>query len=340
MPVAAIDGARAARRARAADRRGGRARRARGSSGELRALPTRLSAASSPSSGTGRSSSRPRRSRARCAQRTRRCSSTPASTTTTRSRRSSSTSSACRGPSTSSASAAAPTPRRPRACWPRSRRCSPPRRPTSCSSTATRTRRSPAAWPAAQARVPVAHVEAGMRSYDRAMPEELNRVLTDHLVRPAARARSRRAADNLAREGVAGRVEVVGDVMVDVAQLFAPRARGATRGARAPPASTPGEYVLATAHRAGNVDDPARLRALVDAAARRCPRPVVLPLHPRTRARLDAAGLLAGSRRAPHVACAAARLPRRSPRCCCARARCSPTPAACRRRPTSPACRA
>src|SRR5204863_2774245 len=77
---------------------------------------------------------------------------------------------------------------------------------------------------AAQARIPVAHVEAGMRSFDRAMPEELNRVLTDHasdlLLCP-----SQTAAANLAREGVVGAVEVVGDVMVDVASLLAPRAR-------------------------------------------------------------------------------------------------------------------
>ncbi|MDX6721509.1 MAG: UDP-GlcNAc3NAcA epimerase, partial [Solirubrobacteraceae bacterium] len=77
---------------------------------------------------------------------------------------------------------------------------------------------------AAQLRIPVAHVEAGMRSFDRAMPEELNRVLTDHLAELLL-APSDSAAANLAREGVAGEVEVVGDVMVDVAALLAPRAR-------------------------------------------------------------------------------------------------------------------
>jgi UDP-N-acetylglucosamine 2-epimerase (non-hydrolysing)/UDP-GlcNAc3NAcA epimerase len=142
---------------------------------------------------------------------------------------------------------------------------------------------------AAQARIPVAHVEAGMRSFDRAMPEELNRVLTDHvsdlLLVPSAV-----AAANLAREGVAGAVEVVGDVMVDVARLLAPRAR-ADDGPLDAAGVTPGGYVLATAHRAGTVDDPRRLEALV-ALLLAVDAPVVLPLHPRTRARLQDAGLL------------------------------------------------
>ena len=139
-----------------------------------------------------------------------------------------------------------------------------------------------------------------MRSFDRAMPEELNRVLTDHLSDAAARARRRRAVANLEREGVAGRVELVGDVMVDVALLFQPRAREPTTRRCARRASTPGEYVLATAHRAGNVDDPARLRALVDLLLA-LPLPVVLPLHPRTRARLEAAGWLGELEAAAHV---------------------------------------
>jgi UDP-N-acetylglucosamine 2-epimerase (non-hydrolysing)/UDP-GlcNAc3NAcA epimerase len=136
---------------------------------------------------------------------------------------------------------------------------------------------------AAQARIPVAHVEAGMRSFDRAMPEELNRVLTDHasdlLLCP-----SQTAVDNLRREGVAGEVALVGDVMVDIAHLFQPRARE-----EAPAFEPP--YVVATAHRAGNVDDPQRLAKLVDLLLA-VEEDVVLPLHPRTRARLESAGLL------------------------------------------------
>jgi UDP-N-acetylglucosamine 2-epimerase (non-hydrolysing)/UDP-GlcNAc3NAcA epimerase len=129
----------------------------------------------------------------------------------------------------------------------------------------------------AQARVPVAHVEAGMRSYDRAMPEELNRVLTDHasdlLLCP-----SEAPAQNLRDEGVRGRIEVVGDVMVDVAQLV-----------RVEPAD--GEYVAVTAHRAGTVDHPDRLRRLVELLLA-VPLEVRFPVHPRTRARLEEHGLL------------------------------------------------
>lgn len=142
---------------------------------------------------------------------------------------------------------------------------------------------------AAQANIPVAHVEAGMRSFDRRMPEELNRVLTDHLS-SLLLAPSDTAVENLRREHVAGTVQQVGDVMVDVAMLIQPRARQDT-GAPARLGAPEGDFVLATAHRAGNVDDPERLRALVT-LLRAVDGPVVLPLHPRTRARLAAAGLL------------------------------------------------
>jgi UDP-N-acetylglucosamine 2-epimerase len=151
---------------------------------------------------------------------------------------------------------------------------------------------------AAQARVPVAHVEAGMRSFDRAMPEELNRVLTDHLS-DLLLCPSPTAVANLEREHVAGRIELVGDVMVDVALLFAPRARADDAPLREAGVS-PGEYALATAHRAGNVDDPVRLRALVDLLLA-LPLAVVLPLHPRTRARLHDAGWLPELEAAAHV---------------------------------------
>jgi UDP-GlcNAc3NAcA epimerase len=140
----------------------------------------------------------------------------------------------------------------------------------------------------AQAGIPVAHVEAGMRSYDRAMPEELNRVLTDHasaLLLCSADA----PAAILREESVAGEIEVVGDVMVDVARLLGPRAAARTDVLERFGVA-PGAYLLATAHRAGNVDDPARLEVLV-ALLTTVPGPVVLPLHPRTAARLDAAGL-------------------------------------------------
>ena len=142
---------------------------------------------------------------------------------------------------------------------------------------------------AAQADVPVAHVEAGMRSFDRRMPEEVNRVLTDHLA-TLLLCPSATAVENLTREGVFGSVELVGDVMADVAMLVQPRARERV-SALDDQGVEPGGYVLATAHRAGNVDDPARLRLLVELLTS-IPGPVVLPLHPRTRARLQDAGLL------------------------------------------------
>ena len=150
----------------------------------------------------------------------------------------------------------------------------------------------------AQAGLPVAHVEAGMRSFDRAMPEELNRVAADHLS-TLLLCSSETAMENLRREAVAGATELVGDVMVDVALAIQPRARERTdlvqrRGV------SPGEYLLVTAHRAGNVDDPARLERLVEVLLA-LPLPAVLPLHPRTRARLTAAGRLAALEQAEHL---------------------------------------
>jgi UDP-N-acetylglucosamine 2-epimerase len=141
---------------------------------------------------------------------------------------------------------------------------------------------------AVQQGVPVAHVEAGMRSYDRAMPEEVNRVLTDHLS-ALLLCSSEVGVSNLALEGIGG-AEVVGDVMVDVALEAQPRARERVDLVRAHGVE-PGAYVLATAHRAGNVDDPARLLSLVELLCG-VGEQVVLALHPRTRARLEAAGLL------------------------------------------------
>ena len=150
----------------------------------------------------------------------------------------------------------------------------------------------------AQAGVPVAHVEAGMRSFDRSMPEELNRVLVDH-ASDLLLCSAETAMANLHHEGLAGRADLVGDVMVDVALAIQPQARERAdlvtgRGLE------PGAYALATAHRAGNVDDPGRLARLV-ALLTGLPLPVVFPLHPRTAARLADAGLLDQLRRAPGV---------------------------------------
>ncbi|MGC9221232.1 MAG: non-hydrolyzing UDP-N-acetylglucosamine 2-epimerase [Solirubrobacteraceae bacterium] len=151
---------------------------------------------------------------------------------------------------------------------------------------------------AAQHNIALAHVEAGMRSYDRSMPEEVNRVVADHLA-SLLLCSGETAAANLAAEGVRTHVQVVGDVMVDVAMKLAPSARRRIDLVKAHGVE-PGGYVLATAHRAGNVDDPQRLGALVELLSG-LGQTVVLPLHPRTRACLEQAGLLARLHAAPQV---------------------------------------
>jgi UDP-GlcNAc3NAcA epimerase len=142
---------------------------------------------------------------------------------------------------------------------------------------------------ASQAGIAVGHVEAGMRSFDRTMPEELNRVLTDH-ASDLLLCSTETAMHNLEREGVRGESELVGDVMADVSLAFRDIAEERStvlddRGLEE------GSYLVVTAHRAGNVDRPERLEALV-ALLEALPAPVVLPLHPRTRERLRAGGLM------------------------------------------------
>ncbi len=141
----------------------------------------------------------------------------------------------------------------------------------------------------AQADIPVVHIEAGMRSFDRSMPEERNRVVTDHLSELLL-CSSDTAAENLRAESIFGGVQVVGDVMVDVALRWQPAAHTNTKVPGAYRLQSD-SYLLVTAHRAGNVDDLERLRALVD-LLKALPGPILFPLHPRTRARLQAAGLL------------------------------------------------
>jgi UDP-GlcNAc3NAcA epimerase len=142
---------------------------------------------------------------------------------------------------------------------------------------------------AAQAGIPVGHVEAGMRSFDRAMPEELNRVLTDHASNLLL-CSTDTAVANLEREGVAGEVRLVGDVMADVSIAFREIAEERSHVLEEL-SLEPGSYLVVTAHRAGNVDRPDRLEALVR-LLEALPRPTVFPVHPRTRSRLEEAGLL------------------------------------------------
>jgi UDP-GlcNAc3NAcA epimerase len=144
---------------------------------------------------------------------------------------------------------------------------------------------------AAKLHLPIAHVEAGLRSFNMAMPEEINRIVTDRLSRwlftPTAA-----AEQNLGREGVPrGHIVPVGDVMYDVALQHGARAH-AGAGVLGERRLAPRGYVLATIHRAENTDDPARLAVIVDAfAALARDLPVVWPLHPRTRAALARQGL-------------------------------------------------
>lgn len=139
--------------------------------------------------------------------------------------------------------------------------------------------------------VRVAHVEAGLRSFNRAMPEEINRVATDH-VSDLLFAPTDTAVVNLRSEGIVGeKVVEVGDVMYDVALEAAARATRES-GILADQELEPKRFVLATLHRAENTDDPDKLRSLVEGLALVSRQlPVVLPLHPRTKAALERAGL-------------------------------------------------
>jgi len=145
---------------------------------------------------------------------------------------------------------------------------------------------------AAKLHIPVAHVEAGMRSFNRRMPEEINRVVADHLS-DLLFASTQTAVDNLAREGVAAdKIHKVGDVMFDVALYFGRQQENCgNRLAKWEFAGKP--YVLATIHRAENTDNPDRLAAIADGLVRVAKKTtVVLPLHPRTRKALEQADLL------------------------------------------------
>lgn len=154
---------------------------------------------------------------------------------------------------------------------------------------------------ASKLKIPVVHVEAGLRSFNRHQPEEQNRVLTDHLAELCF-APTDTAVGHLRREGIAAeRIVRSGDVMADAARIFGEHAEAqasqlrAAAGQQATAASNQ-PFVLATIHRAENTDDPARLEAILTALASVAmngaggsgPLPVLLPLHPRTKARIEA----------------------------------------------------
>jgi UDP-N-acetylglucosamine 2-epimerase len=151
---------------------------------------------------------------------------------------------------------------------------------------------------AAQAGIPVGHVEAGMRSFDRSMPEELNRIVADH-ASDVLLCSTETALRNLRNEGARGEAHLVGDVMADVLLAFRDIADRESRilDARG---LEPGQYYLVTAHRPGNVDVPERLERLVE-LIEALPARVAFPVHPRTEARLEAADLFDRLEAAPHV---------------------------------------
>jgi UDP-N-acetylglucosamine 2-epimerase len=146
---------------------------------------------------------------------------------------------------------------------------------------------------AAKAQLPLVHVEAGMRSGNRTMPEEINRLVVDSLG-GLLLCSTETALQNLRDEGREERAVVTGDVMADIALTFGPiadqRSDVLERLGLAPRG-----FSVATAHRPGNVDDPERLRLLVDVLLQAAEAaPVVFPVHPRTRSRLEEIGALDG----------------------------------------------
>lgn len=135
--------------------------------------------------------------------------------------------------------------------------------------------------------IPVGHVEAGLRSRDRSMPEEINRLLTDQ-ISDLLFTPSHDADANLRLEGIAQeKIHCVGNVMIDTLCRLLPQAT--------PPAGLPPRYALVTLHRPSNVDDPVSLKSLLTTLTEVAGRvPVVFPVHPRTRQRLDKAQMAAG----------------------------------------------
>jgi UDP-GlcNAc3NAcA epimerase len=146
---------------------------------------------------------------------------------------------------------------------------------------------------AAKLHVPVIHVEAGLRSFNRKMPEEINRLLTDH-VSQLLFSPTRTGLENLRREGITSGAHHVGDVMQDAFHHAAAKRANAT-SIRSRLGLQPDGFVLATVHRAENTDDGARLAQIVAfIASEAAGQPIILPLHPRTRAAMAQHGIDAG----------------------------------------------
>ncbi len=143
-----------------------------------------------------------------------------------------------------------------------------------------------AALTAAKMQVPVAHVESGLRSFDRTMPEELNRIVTDHLS-DRLFIHSPEADDNLHAEGIpAKRIHLVGNTMIDTLVALEERFRAADAAAGL--GLEPGSFVLVTLHRPALVDGPLLPKTIARLAALAREMPVIFPVHPRTRAMMEA----------------------------------------------------
>ncbi len=143
-----------------------------------------------------------------------------------------------------------------------------------------------AALAASKLHIPVAHVEAGLRSFNMKMPEEVNRALSDR-VSTLLLCPTQTAVDNLVREGIVDGVENVGDVMFDAALYFGEIAARTSTDVATKNGLQSGGFALATCHRAENTDEPERLRQILDALSRIArDMPVILPLHPRTKAKI------------------------------------------------------
>ena len=150
-----------------------------------------------------------------------------------------------------------------------------------------------AALAAAKIHLPIAHVEAGLRSYNRTMPEEINRVLTDHLA-TLLFCPTQVAVDNLAKEGITTGVNITGDIMVDAVLHNVDAARRESK-IHQQFGIAPGQpYLAATIHRPGNTDSPENLAEIIE-AFNVAPMPVIFPVHPRTRKMIDAYNIQPGN---------------------------------------------
>jgi len=148
---------------------------------------------------------------------------------------------------------------------------------------------------AAKLHIPLVHIEAGERSFNKFMPEEINRLVADRLA-DLHFCITRRAVKHLAREGITEGVFFVGDVMLDAVRIYLPRAMERALDLLGRLHVEPRSYLLVTVHRAGNTDNPQRLAGILS-GLNAIPEPILFPVHPRTRQAIARYGLQAG----PHI---------------------------------------